>query len=139
MRKASSRLDKTKKARKKINFNPKFKKYFKHLPTLILGLILSASTYFILTKVEPKLIKNFLLPNTYLPLLISLFLASLFLASYLFLCVRTGLMLSLLLVLLTFFQLQNVILEKWLIASLIGGFVTIEIIIRIIKKTKSSV
>ena len=139
MRKANSRLDRTKQAQKKINLNPKLKKYLKHLPTLILGLIFSASTYLILTRIEPSQIKNFLLPNSYLLFLISLFTASFFLISYLFLSIRTGLILSSPLIIMAFLKLQNVIFEKWLIISLVGSFVGLEIIIRIIKSTKSSV
>lgn len=139
MRKATSRLDRTKQAQKKINLNPKLKKYLKHLPTLILGLIFSASTYLILTRIEPNQIKNFLLPNSYLPFLISLFMASFFLISYLFLSIRTGLILSSPLIIMAFLKLQNVIFKKWLIISLVGSFVGLEIIIRIIKSTKSSV
>lgn len=85
-----------------------FKKYFQHVQTLLLSLPGIVLTFFILTSVYPDDIKNFLIPQSYLPLLISFFAGSFFLLSFIFLNTRRGLWLSVYLTLLLFFKLQMV-------------------------------
>ncbi len=110
-------------------------KYLTHLPTLILSTPFLYTTYYILTKVNPDQIKHFLLPNTYLPLLISTFFASLFFFSFILLKTSRGLIISLLLTTLLFLKLQHVVFTPTLFAILIGFFMVFFSITILRKKT----
>lgn len=89
--------------------------YVKHLPTLFLAIISSASLWYILTQIHPHSIKNFLLPQSYLPLILSFWLTTFWATSFLLLNSKRGFFVSLALSMLLFFHLQKVILDWWLI------------------------
>ncbi len=101
--------------------------YVKHLPTLLLGLIFSTGTYFILTRIPPSNLQHILLPNSYLPFLIMFFLSSFFLLSYLLLNSRRGFLLAFALNLLLFLKLQQAIIDTSIILSIIIPIFIIEL------------
>jgi hypothetical protein len=122
MPKAKSRLARSRLKRGKKNKKSKRSKgaerqwrswlqaYWQHLPTLLVGLIFAAVTGLILTQVQPLKIKHFLLPHSYLPLLLAVFATCWFVASFVLLNTRRGLILALWCSLLLFLRLQQVLL-----------------------------
>lgn len=110
------------------------KRFWQQLPTLMMAAPFLGASYYILTSIHPYQIKNFLAPNSYLPLLASTFLGSFFLLSFLFLSTRRGFLLSLMLNLVLFFKLQQVIFNWQLVVSLVIFFVIIESTLIVISK-----
>lgn len=111
--------------------------YLQYLPTLILGLVFTGGVYLVLTYVDPDKIKHFILPNTYLPLLILFFLAALFIFSFVWLNSRRGLITALGLSLILFFKLQQFILTPTIIALIIAPLLMIELIFSLLSKLKT--
>ncbi len=149
MRKARSRLSQQQKSEKKIQrtsfkkskkTQPTFnlKNYFAHLPTLIIGLFFSFVTFLILRHVEPNSIKNLILPNTYLPFLLSLFFALSFTSSFILLNTRRGFLLSGAIILYFFLKLQQVIIPPILILSLIFISLLLEIIFSLLDRAQTA-
>ncbi|MBD3279789.1 MAG: hypothetical protein GF390_03715 [Candidatus Pacebacteria bacterium] len=132
MPKAKSRLKKTSRKKHRRAQNSWLKKlliaYLTHLPTLLLGLLFGAITYYIITQVYPEQIKNWLLPASYLPLLIVFFLTNLFVFSFLLLKTRHGLWISSLLTILLFLKLQLVVITWPLVIGLATGLMGLELI-----------
>ncbi len=112
-------------------------KYLRHLPTLLLSLPFYMGVVLILQKVPPQNLKNFLIPNLYLPFQIALFLGNFFLFSFLCLNSRRGFLLSLLIQTLVFFKLQSVVFNLPLVIGTLGVFVIIEILFLIVNKVKN--
>ncbi len=105
------------------------KKYLSHLPTLLLSLPFYIIVWRILIKTYPKQIQNFILSDSYLPLLIPFFLGNLFFFSFLFLKTRRGLLTSILINILLVLHLQKIWLT-WQISLSIGAFfVIIELVL----------
>jgi hypothetical protein len=94
-----------------------WKRYFFHLPTLILGLVSYAAAIFILTTVEPRSIQHLWLPNSYAPLLIAAGLGHLCVFGFLLLSTRRGILMSSVLTLILFLRLQQVFTME------MGGFI----------------
>jgi hypothetical protein len=90
----------------------------KYLPILIVSFIFYYGVYHIFVNVSPDSIANYLLPNTYLPLLVTFFLANFFLFTYIFLNKNFGLLISLFLTTLMFMRLQQVVFEIWWLLAL---------------------
>jgi len=154
MNKASSRIKKTSvkpikptKAKSRIKLNPIkkeaikrndsgivfhsiLKKYFNHLPTLFVGLILGGLTFYFLNHFSPNSVQHLLLPNTYLPFLILIFFSSLFLLSFIFLNKTVGYILSIIITAYLFLKLQQVIFEPWLLILLPFFLITLIILIK---------
>lgn len=107
--------------------------YCHHLVTLFFAFIFSFITYSILTKVSPDSIKHFILPNSYLPFLISFFLASFFLLSFLLLHTRRGFLLAIFLLITLFLKLQQVEITYLILLSLFLPLAVIEVIASLIK------
>lgn len=122
MQKARSRLGSL---LTKQSFPPLLKKYLTHLPTLILALIGWWSVYYILVAIHPSSIRNLIIPNSYLPLLMAFELANFFTWSFVFLNSRRGLIISLYPATLLFLKLQQVILEPTLLVIFLVGWVAI--------------
>lgn len=118
----------------KSSLKNKLQQYLKHLPTFFLGLIFSASTYLILTKISPTIIQHFILPNTYLPFLFSATLSVFFLFSFFLLNTRRGLLISILFAIFLFLRLQQTLLQPLSIFIIIIPFFVIEIIFSLINK-----
>lgn len=109
MQKAKSRLQKKVSSRassrtKKLPFG----RYRHYLPLLVISLPFYAGVYYLFTHVYPKQIKNFLIPNTYLPLQLLLWGGNFFLLSYLLLDTRLGFFISLLISVYIFLKLQQI-------------------------------
>lgn len=100
--------------------------YLMRLPTLLLSFVGYGATFFILTHIPPEQVQSFLLPNTYLPLLLALGEGHFFFFSYVFMKTRRGLLLTLLLTALLFLQLHT-LLSLSLAGIVIGFFALIEV------------
>lgn len=105
------------------------KQYLAHLPTLLIGLGFSFLSYKIFTLVHPDSIKHFLLPNSYLPLLLVIFFALFFLFSYLLLNSRRGFFISYFAVIILFLKLQQVELSAVIILLVAAPFLMLELLI----------
>lgn len=81
----------------------------KHLPTLIIGLFFTVILLGIIFFVSPTQVKNFILPNSYLPFFITLFLSSFFLLSWLLLDSLIGMWWSIWLTILVFLRVQQIV------------------------------
>ncbi len=82
-------------------------RYLKHSPTLILGLLSLAILYYLLSNFYPEQVKNILVANSYLPILLSFFFSGFFLFSFIFLHSRRGFLLSLFLTTILFLQIHS--------------------------------
>jgi hypothetical protein len=92
-----------------------------YLPTLLLLLILWTLFLFLVFFIEPEMIKNFPVPNLYLPFFLLLFVCLFFTFAVLFINTRRGLIVSMGIVfflILRVFDLGNI-----LNAILIAGFI----------------
>ncbi len=76
---------------------------------LIISVCLYGVIFYLMQRIEPEKIKDVVVPNTYLPLLIATAVAHYFFFSFLFLKSRRGILVSLYLTLLLFLQLQEVL------------------------------
>jgi len=108
--------------------------YLKHLPTLIMGVIFAYLLYLFLNYTHPSQVKHFLVPNSFLPLLVQVFLSSFFLMSFLFLSSRRGLLVSLWITAMLFLKVQNVIITVEVILIISGTLLMLEIIYLLTKK-----
>jgi hypothetical protein len=146
MARAQSRLESGKKSRKKRGFKIKLPSlgrfkfikriisaYWQHLPTFVAGLIFAAVTYWFISHINPNQVKHFILPNTYLPLLLLVFLTSFFLSGFIWLNSRRGLMTAVIITILLFLQLQQAIITSTIILAIVVPLVVIELILSFIK------
>jgi len=85
------------------------KKYWCHRSTLLVSLPFYGGVLFYLHFIYPEQIRNFLFPNSYLPLHFYLFVGNFFFFSFLLLSSRRGLVLSLMVTTLLFLKLQTVL------------------------------
>lgn len=106
--------------------------YIRHLPTLILGLIFSGGVYYILINISPDRIKHFILPNTYLPLLLTFFFAAMFIFSFIWLNTVRGFFTAIVLSIILFLMLQQVILTPVILAVLAAVFLLANLIYKFI-------
>jgi len=81
----------------------------KHLPTLIIGLFFAAILLGLILLIPPAQVKNFILPNSYLPFFLTLFLSSFFLLSWFLLDSLIGVWWSLWLTTLVFLRVQQIV------------------------------
>jgi len=108
------------------------KGYLTHLPTLFFAFVSCYLTYLFVINISPETVRHFILPNTYLPLIILVFISSFFLSSYILLNSRRGLFTASYLSLLTFLAVQQVILDWRVIGILLIPFLVIETILSLI-------
>jgi hypothetical protein len=101
----------------------------KHLPAFFLSLPFYGAAFYIFTRIQPNLIRHWLIPNSYLPLLVVMLIANTFLFGFLFLNTRRGLVVSLLLTVLLFLKLQLVIFTPGLIFIMLISFGIIELLL----------
>lgn len=81
----------------------------KHLPTLVLGIIFGLSLLALIIFVAPDSVKNWLIPNSYLPFFVCLFGTNFFIFSFVFLDSAIGMWWTLLVCSFAFLKLQQVI------------------------------
>lgn len=102
------------------------KRYFKHLPLLILAAPFYVGLILLVTRVHPEYVSDWLLPQSYLPLHLILFAGNFFLFTFLTLSKRWGIFIALSFEWLVFLKLQNVIIDFWAVGSAlligVGGF-----------------
>ncbi len=138
MKKAKSRLTpETKKIeiKKRATRSSSLKaKYLKHLPLLLLSLPFYIGTYFIFNNIYPDQIKNFILPNAFLPLQGILFFANFFLFSYLLLNTRRGLELAVFISVFIFLKLQGLINFSSIITTTLIILLAFELTITLSKR-----
>jgi len=103
------------------------KEYLQHLPILVIGLGLYAVILFVLNTVDPDLVQNVWIPNSYAPLLILVGAANFCFFSYVFLNTRRGFLSGLYLTVLLFLKLQQVLTPSLAIWTA-GVFVVTELI-----------
>jgi hypothetical protein len=100
--------------------------YFRHLPLLILAAPFYAGLYWLLTNVRPDQVKNWLLPNSYLPFHVLFFLGNFFFFTFLTLSKRWGIFIALALEWLIFLKFQDVTWDIWALGSALllgaGGY-----------------
>jgi hypothetical protein len=111
-----------------LNSSPKLlQSYLKRLPTLVVGLLFLASTYWFVHHIKPTQIQNWPLPHMYGPLQILIFFMLFFLLSFIFLHRRRGLIAALTLQTLLFLKLQLIELSPLVILAVLAFFGTIEL------------
>lgn len=135
MYKAKSRLEQ-KKRKPKFKIKKHLVHYLKHIPTLLISIPFFLVCYFILNKVEPNRIDNFLLIKTYLPLQIPLFTANFFFFSFITLKTRRGFSIASIISIFLFLKLQNVIINWLVVVTILISFVIIELILMSFEKLK---
>ncbi len=85
--------------------------YLHHLPTLLLSFPGWVGSWYILTHLSPSQIQNFLVPNLYLPLLISTWISLSFSLAFLTLNSKLAFLISSFLTGLLYFRLQHILLS----------------------------
>jgi hypothetical protein len=107
-----------------------------HFHLLVLATVGYLAIALIFWRVHPQTIAHFLLPNSYLPLLIIFFLANLCLFSFIFNHTRRGLLLALMFTINLFLLLQQILTVK--MALVVGvAFLAYETVITIINHRRS--
>lgn len=101
------------------NSTPVGSKYLKHLPILLFSFPFYFGLVYVLTQISPELIKNMLLPNSYLPLLVLIYFATLFSFTFFLLSFRRGIVVSSVLTIMVFAKLQQLQFEIWWISLLL--------------------
>jgi hypothetical protein len=91
---------------------PLAKRYLKFSPTLLPAMLSWGAVGYILTSLPPANIEHWLLPHSYLPLLLPLFLAFFFTASFLLLHSRRGLLAAVAIIVPIWLQLHGVALTS---------------------------
>lgn len=91
------------------------------LKTLILGLLLALGLVWLMLKFSPDQVKNWLIPNAYLPFFVCLFGTNFFLFSFLFLDSAIGMWWSILVCSFVFLRLQQVIFSWPLVLIFLAG------------------
>lgn len=114
------------------------KRYFKHIPLLILSLPFYLLINYILHNVYPQDIANILIYNSYLCLLVPFFIANGFLISYFLLNSKRGFDISLFLTLILFLRLQHFIFEYWWFIPTVIVFVIYEKFSNAVEQEKRS-
>ncbi len=83
------------------------------LPLLVLAGGFYAGLLWLINTFHPEEVRNFLLPNSFLPFHVLLFIANFFLLTFLTLSRRWGLLLTTVIAWLLFLKLQNFTLDIW--------------------------
>ncbi|NCN87540.1 MAG: hypothetical protein GW941_01445 [Candidatus Pacebacteria bacterium] len=110
------------------------KNYLSHLPALFMAGLFYIILLMVMVNINPDLIKDFILPSTYLPVLALIFLANFFLLSFIFLNSKRGLFYTTLLTIITFLKFQKVIFEPTILLILVLTIIFFEIFFNIIQK-----
>ncbi len=86
----------------------KFDNHLKHLPTLFIGLFFVFLLLAVTIIFSPEQLKNFILPNSYLPFFVCFFMASFFLLSWVLLDSMISMWWAILLTVFVFLRIQQV-------------------------------
>lgn len=100
------------------------KEYLHHLPILLIGLGLVGIILFVLNTIEPELLQNVWIQNSYAPFLILVGAANFCIFSYLFLNTRRGFLASLYVTVLLFLKLQQVLTTSLITWTAVAFFIT---------------
>ncbi len=115
--------------------------YREYWRALAISLLFAAIVLGILTQVAPSRIRDVILPNSYLPLLVPTFLSLFFGCSFVLLNTRRGLLVSSFLTALLFLRLQRVLITTELVIVLLTFFGILEILslvyANILKRSRS--
>jgi hypothetical protein len=109
-------------------------KHFNHLPALFMAFFFYVILGIVVVNIDPSLVKDLILPSTYLPVLILVFVANFFLLSFLLLNSKRGLFYSSLITLITFLKFQNVIFELSILLILVLIAIFFELLFNIFRK-----
>lgn len=121
-RKAKSRLNNQPETKQQVDFSPRkernkfgdrnlsFRKYFAHLPTLFIAIFIYVLFFLFINGVDPQMVEDLILPNSYLPFIFLFYFANFFFLSFVFLNSKRGLFYSGLSTLIIFFKFQSVII-----------------------------
>lgn len=101
--------------------------YLSHLPALFMAGFFYLILVLVMVNIDPQLIKNLILPSTYLPVLLLVFLANFFLLSFIFLNSKRGLFYTTIVTIITFLKFQKVIFEPIILLILVLTIVFFEI------------
>jgi hypothetical protein len=151
MKKARSRLGRVqqfveKPNKKTVHSKPKIdtrrdrsylNRYFKHLPTLVLGLICAAILIGMIFTLYPAQVMNLVIPGSYLLPLILFFLSVFFVSSFVFMNSRRGLFLALYLTILLFLRLKDLSLSPGTFATFALPFLLLEILAILLTKIRA--
>lgn len=108
--------------------------YVRHLPTLVIGLILTAALYWFMQKYPPNTVQNVLLTNSYLPFLVLLGSSCFFCISFLLLHSRRGFLVSWWIVMMLWLRFQTVTITPLLLVSTITILSSIELLLTLLEK-----
>lgn len=109
-------------------------RYLKHLPTLFLSGPFLLSTGIILATVPPAEIEDWILPNSYLPLVISLWCGLFFLTTFAFLKTRRGAAVSTFITVLVWLRLQSFQLDLGMIGVVASSLFIPLLILEILER-----
>ncbi|MCA9369142.1 hypothetical protein KC721_02505 [Candidatus Woesebacteria bacterium] len=109
--------------------HPLLKKYLKFSPLLIVAILHLGLLSYVVRTVAPETWQHFLIPNSYLPMLLLLIATVFWFSSYLFLNTARGIRFSLFAGIFFFLKVQSVILSSSFVVVVIGLFVLSEICI----------
>jgi hypothetical protein len=110
------------------------KNYLSHLPALFMAVFFYIILVLTMVNINPDLIKDFILPSTYLPVLVVVFLANFFLLSFIFLNSKRGLFYTSLLTIVIFLKFQKVIFEPIILLILVLTVVFFEVLFNLLQK-----
>lgn len=119
---ALTRLRRPQKSAPKVSFAG-IKKHTRFLPLLILAALCYTSVFLVVTRVQPEVIQNWLLPDSFLPFHLFLGLGNFFFFTFVTLRKRWGVFAALGIQWLLFLKLQGFTLDLWAwgSAALIGA------------------
>jgi len=110
------------------------KNYLSHLPALFMAVFFYVILVLTMLNINPELIKDFILPSTYLPVLVLVFLANFFLFSFIFLNSRRGLFYTSILAIIIFLKFQKVIFDPIILLLLVLTIVFFEVFFNLLQK-----
>lgn len=112
-------------------------RYITYWPLLVITLLHIFVVQKIVVSINPESWKHFILPNTYLPMLLLLTSTTFFASSYLFLNTGRGLRIALIVFLFYFFTFQNVLITVPVILTLVSLFIVLELLSLLLQKKRS--
>lgn len=110
------------------------KSHLRYLPTLLASIPFWIAIVCILTTVSPESIRNFLIPSSYLPLLLASFGAVFFTGSFILLHSRRGMLLAFFITIMLSLHLQGVIIGPILVGSLFLAVTLLEAIMTLLER-----
>lgn len=117
-----------------------FKKHLQYGFSLLIAILLYLALYFLMSKVYPSQIQNFIFKNSYLPFFLLLFVADFFFFTFLFLNKNIGLLIAFAINLILYFKTSQIafsfssLLVILLLIAVLGALLFFEKIKELIKK-----